>query len=597
MKGISLLKIKDTLFLFAVIALGVIASRTLLFQSGYFNMHDDLQLMRQLELEKCFMDGQIPCRWVPDMGYGFGFPLFNFYPPLPYLFGQIFRWVGFDFITTVKLTFASAIILSGITMHYLSKEFFGRWGGLLASAFYVWAPYHAVDVYVRGAMNESWALVWFPLILWSAYKLLTSKKKLVARWTIVLGVSFTLLMLSHNLMLLIFTPVLAVWVLLHLILRRSWSRIPNLIISGLLAFGLSAFFTIPAVTENKFTQIKSTLVGYYDYSAHFVTIKQLLISRYWDYGPSVWMDADDRMSFQIGHLHWILSLLVGILVLGFVVGYLKKPKLFRKVVDIRILLATGLMVGAGWFAAFLTHSRSTPIWKAVTPLEYTQFPWRFLTIVIFAFSFAIGFLPYILSNLSGYRSKALKILSYPFRAGLVILIIFVLIGTNWNFFLPEHGKMGPLTDEEKFSDAAWDLQQTAGIYDYLPSTAVTAPKEPMKELVETMEGEVVVNNTEQGTDWARMSVSVKSEDAVLRLGIFQFPNWKTYVDGQEVANYVPNTEKWGRMYIDVPRGEHAIEAIFTNTTVRTVSNFISLFTWVGLGAFIVYYHRKKLQLR
>jgi hypothetical protein len=34
----------------------------------------------------------------------------------------------------------------------------------MSSVFYVWAPYRALDVYVRGAMNESWAFVWFPLI-------------------------------------------------------------------------------------------------------------------------------------------------------------------------------------------------------------------------------------------------------------------------------------------------------------------------------------------------------------------------------------------------------------------------------------------------
>ena len=65
----------------------------LLFQRGYFSMHDDLQATRQLELNKCFVDGQVPCRWVPDLGYGFGYPLFNYYPSLPYLIGQPFRWL------------------------------------------------------------------------------------------------------------------------------------------------------------------------------------------------------------------------------------------------------------------------------------------------------------------------------------------------------------------------------------------------------------------------------------------------------------------------------------------------------------------------
>mgnify|MGYP001544768283 CR=1 FL=1 len=136
---------RDLWFLPVVVLLGILASRTLLFQSGYFYMHDDLQIMRLLQMEKCFTDGQIPCRWVPDMGYGYGYPLFNFYPPLPYLIGQVFRWVGFDFATTVKLAFSLAIILSGVTMYYLGKEFYGRWGGLLSSAFYIFNRGHSCE--------------------------------------------------------------------------------------------------------------------------------------------------------------------------------------------------------------------------------------------------------------------------------------------------------------------------------------------------------------------------------------------------------------------------------------------------------------------
>ena len=46
------------------------------------------------------------------------------------------------------------------------------------------APYHAVDIYVRGEMGEGWAMVWFPLILWTAYRLIKSDKKQTVKWII-----------------------------------------------------------------------------------------------------------------------------------------------------------------------------------------------------------------------------------------------------------------------------------------------------------------------------------------------------------------------------------------------------------------------------
>src|SRR3989339_111044 len=90
---------KDFIPLTLIFIFSLLAVRTLLLP-GYFPMHDDLQMMRQLQMEKCFVDGQIPCRWVPDMGYGLGYPLFNFYPPLPYLVGEGIRLVGYSFVAT-----------------------------------------------------------------------------------------------------------------------------------------------------------------------------------------------------------------------------------------------------------------------------------------------------------------------------------------------------------------------------------------------------------------------------------------------------------------------------------------------------------------
>ncbi|MDD4106997.1 MAG: hypothetical protein PHX84_03615, partial [Candidatus Shapirobacteria bacterium] len=132
----------------------------------YYNMHDDMQMIRQLEMEKCLKDGQIPCRWTPDLGYGYGYPLFNFYPPMPYLVGQIYRTVGFSFLTSIKLTAITQIILSSLFIYLLSSSIFGPIGGFISSLFYTYAPYHALNIFVRGAMNEAWAAVFFPLIFY-----------------------------------------------------------------------------------------------------------------------------------------------------------------------------------------------------------------------------------------------------------------------------------------------------------------------------------------------------------------------------------------------------------------------------------------------
>lgn len=571
----SLTKKADFWPVVVVLFFGWLAARSL-FGSGYFNMHDDLQMMRLLEMEKCFLDGQIPCRWVPDMGFGYGFPLFNFYPPLPYLVGMIIRLVGFSFVDSAKGLFIIAFIASGITMYFLAKQFFGKLGGILASVFYIWAPYHSVDIYVRGAMNEAWALIFFPAILLYSYKLITSSSNKLnqnRKDIILLALSWVGLLLSHNLMVMIFTPVFALWCLIWLINKKELQKIPQLIISGVLALGLAAFFTIPVFIEQKLVHADTLVKGYFEYTAHFASINQILFSRFWGYGPSVWMDVDDKMSFQIGHFHWILALVVLILI-----AY----KLLRnrriKATTRNYMMVALYFIFVGWFAAFMTHSKSQPIWQAFEPLQFVQFPWRFLTLVILGFSLAIGALVKILPKYS--RLLAVIILSF----GVVIF--------NFNYFLPENGKLGPLTDTEKFSGAAWDLQRTAGIYDYLPLTAKQNPRDGKETLAEILQGEAQILNPKQGTDWASFDIDVASEQSEVRVNIFDFPNWRVFVDDEEVQINIPEEEEWGRMHINVEQGTHSVYIKLYNTAVRTITNIVSLLTWLGLIGYLFYVSKK-----
>jgi len=599
----SIFKSDDFLSFLVVIFFAVLASRTLIFQSGYFNMHDDLQMMRQLQMEKCFLDGQIPCRWVPDMGYGHGFPLFNFYPPLPYLVGEIFRIFQFSFVASVKLTFALSIIGSGSAMYFLARKFFTQKvkangkslypGAILAAVFYVWAPYHAVDVFVRGAMNESWALVFFPLIFLSSYNLITEKEKSLSGKIILLTLSYFGLLISHNLMVLIFTPVFLVWCVIWIIKNKDFKKVIPLAISGIWAFGLSAFFTLPAIFENKFTQIHTQLQGYFDYTAHFVNLNQLLFSRFWGYGGSVWLD-NDTMSFQIGHLHWILSLLVGLLILVLIFANFKNA---RKLITSPLLLTTVFMILVGWAAAFMTHSRSIAIYQIFDQLRLVQFPWRFLTLVIFPFSFVVGSLPEMIEKtFQGNKGNTGDMVKRRTVIMVTVFLTFSLVFANWSYFLPEKGRMTPLSDEEKFSGVAWELQQNAGILDYLPETAKFPPKEPKTVGAEAREGNVEIINYQEGSYWALFNADVKTPVAKVRLNIMEFPGWKIFIDGVETEVYIPESELWGRMWFDLSEGQHRVYAQFMNTPVRTYSNIASLASWILLFSFPLW-RKKQISLK
>jgi hypothetical protein len=172
-----------------------------------------------------------------------------------------------------------------------------------------------------------------------------------------------------------------------------------------------------------------------------------------------------------------------------------------------------------------------------------------------------------------------------FSAVLIILLLIM----NWNYFRPEHGRMGTLTDQEKFSGAAWDLQQTAGIYDYLPIWAKTAPKTSAGVVAEVMSGDGGITNMEKGTYFSKFNVNIETEEAQVRLSTFYFPGWKVFIkDGstsKEIPIYIPDDEQWGRMWVKLPKGEYLVYSQLFNTPIRTWANIISFASW---GVLIIY---------
>ena len=72
------------------------------------------------QTEQCFIDGQIPCRWLIDSNNGLGFPVFNYLSPLPYYISLIFRQFGFDYSVSLVLTITT---ISLFLFYFLNKLF------------------------------------------------------------------------------------------------------------------------------------------------------------------------------------------------------------------------------------------------------------------------------------------------------------------------------------------------------------------------------------------------------------------------------------------------------------------------------------------
>lgn len=539
---------KDLLILLLII----FPSFALLFQKGYFAMHDDLQSTRQLEMDKCFRDGQIPCRWVLDMGYGYGYPLFNYYPPLPYYLGQIFRIFNYSYIDIVKIVGVLGFVFTAAIMYYLGREFWGRLGGLVSSAFYTYGPYHSVDFWVRGAVNEFWAMAFYPAILFFSFKLIkTSKTKYIP----FLSLSIAGLMLSHNPMLMIFFPTVIIWLLFWWWKFKSRKTFIYLGLSGLWALGLAAFFTLPVILEQKFAHVETLTIGYFNYLAHYVPISRMFWIVKWGYGASG-LGQDDFLSFHLGYLQWIIPCFI-------FVGLIFQ-KGFRKQASLLLLLA---LFSLG--SLFMLHNKSTFIWQHFDPLKFLQFPWRFLSMATFYAALLSGSIALVFSKINT------KLVISVLLMGVVLL--------NANYFKPRVWYKD-MTDQEKFSGHSWYLLITSGIFDYLPIFAPMPPADPPGgDLNITPPG--YYKTMSKKTNYQKFILDLPSASQI-EIQTYYFPGWKVWLDGTEQQIDPARDPLLGRMKIDAPPGKHTLIAKFTNTPIRIVGNSLSLVSWsliVGMG--------------
>lgn len=433
---------KIFIFLFALLII-LIPTFLRMVQPGIFSTQD-FHFFRLFEFDKCVQNFQIPCRWAQDAGLGYGEPLFNFYAQLPYAFGEIFHLIGFQVIDSLKIVFTLSLILSGFSMFLLANKIWkDKYAALVSSVIYVYAPYRAVDVWVRGALPEALSFIFFPLIIYFLDEAINEKG---IRNKLLLGLTLGLTVLNHNLSLIMFAPFLIVWTVSKIISNNKFKVLPLLLVPIFIAITLSAFYILPVIFESKYIDLESTTRGYFDFRAHFVTIPQLLISRFWGYGGSTW-GSEDGLSLSIGQVQWILP----VLILGYIV-IKRKVKHNKEFIFLFIL---------GWFYLFMTHNKSAVIWEQFSFMKYIQFPWRFLSIALFSFSLASGVIVKLLS-----KGKLLVVS--------LLLVITVLV--NFSFF--KEDIWYNYKDSDLTSGEIWTLQRTASIGDFWPLFGHKIPDKP-----------------------------------------------------------------------------------------------------------------------
>jgi len=323
--------------------------------------------------------------------------------------------------------------------------------------------------------------------------------------------------------------------------------------AGLVALGLTAFFWLPALTEENLVQLFRLRTNDFDVRNAFLTIGALL-------APPTVVDQTAANPPPYFHLGWgqLLLAVVTIPLAAFALQ-LHRPAAFRREWN----LITHL--GFGWClliaSAAMTLPLSTPVWRHLPLLAYTEYPWRLLELCGIATALLAGITVHLgLRLLRQVDSSALV------RTGFVGLALLVLVGSSLVYLYPRTPFLtfGELT--------------AAGVTVVHPAPRPADPSGGHLARSSLAAGDRATFLGSSGST-ERYTLALINP-ATVKFNLLNFPGWQVEVNGQavETRSTVPD----GLLLADLPAGSHEVVLSFGDTPIRFAGWLIAGFTVVLL---------------
>lgn len=515
-----------------------------LFHSGIPLTHDGRDhVARIANFYLSLSEGNIIPRWATNLNWGYGHPILMFLYPLPSYISSFFHFIGFSFVDSVKLTFGTTYILSGIAMYLWMRNILGERAGFIAGVLYMYAPYRFVDLYVRGAIGEHVAFLFAPLVF---YFLLKISNKFSYWYFLGGALSVAGLFLSHNALALMFFPIAFLYAI-YLIWNVSYKKKLIFVLLCIFAvgIGLSSFFLLPAFLEGRYT-LRDIVTGSGEYKQGFLSIYDF-INFSWSYGGSSYL------SKQIGIIQ-IVAVILGTMVL---IISKKKPQL-----TLFFILFASFIISLGLMLPF-----SNLVWEKVSIIQKFQFPWRLLSVVVFTTASLASFI-----FLGNKNDKRLTILS----VFICILVIFL--------YFPYYKAQGYIIKPENFYTGIYNSTTDTG--ESSPIWSVRFMEHSATSAADVIEGVATIKATDRNSTTREYKINVESAEARVKENTLYFPNWQVLVDGNPTTIEFQDRQYRGLITYYVPKGEHTIVIKFFNTAKRTIANTVTIFS---LFAIIILY--------
>ena len=496
-----------------------------------------------LEVANQWRQGILLPRWAEWANWGFGEPRFIFYPPLSWMLGA-----ALGLVAGWKLAAGSFVVaaqtLAGVSMFALARRTLARRAALFAAFAYAANPYTLLVVYLRSDFAEELAAAIFPLLLLTLSDLAEAgESRAAARHAGRFALVFAAIWLCNapaGVLASYSAALLFGWMSLR---ARSWR--PLLLGAGGigLGFGISAFYLIPAVYEQRWVRIGEALSSGLRPSENFLFTS---------------INDPEHNVFN-----WIASATaVGMILIAGAAGVVAHRKAESGAEKKQW---QGLMLIAAAATALMIPI-SSALWRFLPELKYLQFPWRWMLVL------AVPFAYFLAAAMRG-------------RFGWVWGVLFLVTAGSTGTMHVKH-TWWDADDIPTLQEAIEQGQGYEGVDEYdtvgddrtdLPQNAPRAQILPVAHAQKFPETRL---HEERWTAEEKVLTVTLREEAQLKMRLLNYPAWRVKIDGHGIRPAA--SEETVATVLPLSPGTHRIEVKFGRTTDRTAGIVVS-----GLALFAV----------
>ncbi|SJZ56491.1 hypothetical protein [Anaerorhabdus furcosa] len=389
-----------------------------------------------------------------NYNFGYGSPMF--YSFFFLYFPALLRIIGISVYDTYHIFLFVCAFLASISMYKCASLILNKnkkiyiWFTVL---FYIWNCFYMSDFYKRGAVGETLAFIFIPIVIMGMYHSIHSSFK--KQYILVFG--FCGLLLSHNISFVIMVILYGIYLLIHIkYLLKNRKRIIWISFITIFSVLMTCFFTLP--------MIEQLASGSYRISDYFGTTS-LVDSA---------MKFRDIFDFRTDESKYLCDS-VGpfLLFIPLLYPFTKKK---NKLITFCII--------AGYIMVLMTTNLFP--WQYFKFLSFLQFPTRLLIPSVCLLALSAGYTVAYAPIHKKYKAF--------FNKGLLIVVVLVgvlqLFGyTRTPGIITKHTKGEELSNDEQFLGSAnWYNLLEVSSPDYLPIVT---------NVDHRMHGTVVLTNSEE----------------------------------------------------------------------------------------------------